>query len=340
MAKNELSQWKKILDSIGCTLDTTPTTKEENFNTIVTNMLQIVLSMFEYKGLSEDINGSPWWYRDLRMFTDGYVCCFPYKGKHYATPCGLGGIPDVNYLPTIATIANPYLNLNESMVIDKDCVIFKNDRLYQGIMPWCKLYAWQMAEAVCTLRIGLINSRAENLISVDDDNQAQGALQFIKDLEDGLHIAHLVASTKNNFLGKDSNNSLPYSANAINTIRSAIESLQYLFSSWCSGMGIQMSFNTKREYVSSEETTLGEQVVVPRVEQMLECRKEAVNRYNRLFGTNISVDYSSIWKDRVIIDKTEKKIMEKEANEGTVPNRKDEDKETKDENKSIIQNNE
>lgn len=320
---NKINKW---LEKIGISSKATPLDKDTTYNIILSDMIQTTLPMLEWKNLPDTMEG---WILNLYLQRFGFAVFTKHDGKYYQFYGGLGGEPDVYYLPTIATIANPALKWSAQLELDKNAILIRNDRLCDGLLPWHKLYAYQMAEAFMTLRIGLINSRAEYVISADNDSEEAGAKAFLKNLEDGRHLGHLV---NDNFLNPDQMKTLPYSANAINTIRASTESLQYLYSSWCRGVGIESSYNSKREYVAIEATTQPEESTINRPQQMLECAKEACDKINAMYGLNISVDFGSTWKKKEETSDLEQERLEKQVNSD------EESKEVEDEDKGSENN--
>lgn len=291
--KEAIKYFDRLMSSIGNARSSSePVTKDEIYNTILQDLIETSLPMISFHGLPS--------YLPLRSFNlyrqiDGYTIFSPYKNTYYAFIGGLGGTPNPYYEPTIATVSNPALDYSASLVIGKDCVLVRHDPLMTGLLPWHRLYAYQMAEAFCTLRIGLINSRAEYIITAQDDNEKDGAVQFLRTLEEGNRLGHIVQSS---FLNKDAVSTLPYSQNAINTIRSATETLQYLYSKWASGIGLQSTFNTKREYVSDKQSTIGDQVLKPKIDQILESARTACREINALYGLNVTASLGEAWLER------------------------------------------
>lgn len=324
--KTRIANW---YEKLGLTFKADPLTKDETYNIILSDRIQTCLPMLEWKNLPDTMES---WIMNLYLQTTGYTIFAKHDGKYYNFYGGLGGEPNVYFMPTIATIANPALKWSDSLTLDKDAVLIRNDRLMEGLLPWHRLYAYQMAEAFMTLRIGLINSRSEYVLTTNDDNEKEGANRFLKNLEEGLHLGHLV---NENFLNQDTLSSIPYSTGAINSIRSAVEALQYLYSSWARGIGIQSSFNTKREYVALEASTQPEESVINRPNEMLACAKEACDKINSIFGLNISVDFGSIWKTRETEIELGEKILENEANQQVNSNPQDEAKKENETNKEV-----
>ncbi len=309
MANNDnrkVNQWKNFVSSIGG-FDVSCPTKEELFETIMSEMMIQENEMLEIKGLPDTI---PNWYIVSLLQTNGFCGIFKKDNKLYASFGSLGGKLNYNYFPKEMIITNPYLSFNETLEIGKDVALIKHDRYMVGLHEWNRIHAYNLAEAWLSLRLGLINCRAENLISADNDNEAQGALDFIKELEDGIHIAHIKAST---FLDKNTTTSIPYSSGAINSIRSAIETMQYIKSDWASGVGLNASYSTKREYTSSDETSLGEEMLRPKIDQILDTINVDLDICNKMFGTNLKAEFKSIWKQHKEDTKLEQEILKNEA---------------------------
>lgn len=53
----------------------------------------------------------------------------------------------------------------------------------------------------------------------------------------------------------------------------------------------------KRESLNSSESALNNDILLPLVDDMLKQRKQACERVNVMFGTNISVSLASSWED-------------------------------------------
>ena len=56
----------------------------------------------------------------------------------------------------------------------------------------------------------------------------------------------------------------------------------------------------KRESINSGESQLNNDALYPLIDDMLNNRKQAIDKVNKMFNTNISVELSSSWKDNKI----------------------------------------
>jgi hypothetical protein len=96
----------------------------------------------------------------------------------------------------------------------------------------------------------------------------------------------------------DSLNVQNISMNSANVIIQLIELQQYLKASWYNEIGLNANFNMKREYQSEEELQANTDVLLPLVDNMLECRQNAIEEVNKKYGTSISVDKNSSWENK------------------------------------------
>ena len=72
------------------------------------------------------------------------------------------------------------------------------------------------------------------------------------------------------------------------------------------------NFNMKREYQSEEELQANTDVLLPLVDNMLECRQIALEAVNKKYGTSISVDKNSSWENKQQERDTEQETKEAE----------------------------
>lgn len=252
-------------------------------------MLNRTQSMFRWDGLPDSI---PERVLELFLQTNGNVCFYEYDGKLYVFTGGMGGEPDVYYMPTIYTIANPALRLSKSLLIGVDCVVMPNDSLYLGLLPLFSRYATGMTENELSMKIAIVNSRIIDLISASDDRTRASAEKFLADIEEGKQ--GIIA--ENAFL--DGVRAQPYATTAnSNALTNLIETEQYLKASWFNELGLNANYNMKRESLNTSESQMNNDALLPLVDDMLKCRRLAASKVNEMFGTEISVSLASSWED-------------------------------------------
>ena len=252
-------------------------------------MLNRTQMMFTWEGLPDTIPA-----RTLEL----YLQCYGYAGfvkvrdSLYVMRGSLGGEPDYNYMPTILTVANPYLRYDANLRINEDCVVMPNDAMYAGLLPMFRRYATALSENDLSMNLATINTRIISLLVADDDTTAESARKYLMDIEDGK--AGVIA--KKSLL--DGITVQPYTnTNANGNIKTMIEYHQYIKASWFNDLGLDANYNMKRETLTDSENQMNRDHLLPLIENMLTCRQEAIAKVNEMFGTNITVRFNSAWAD-------------------------------------------
>lgn len=264
--------------------------KEALQKQIISQMLNKTITIFKYGNLPETITD-----KDIEIITqvNGYSIWKEVDGKLYVFYGSLGGEPNPYYLPTIAIIANPALRYNASLKIDEECVVMLNDYLYTGLIPLFNKYGSLLTEADISLKYAIINARVPALLQSDNDNTYKSAQEFFSKIEKG--DGYGIIASKEFFEGIKSQDfyKQPY-------IKDLIESIQYIKASWYNEIGLNSQFNMKREAINSAESRLNDDILHPTIDVMLQCRKKAVEKINKMFGTNITVELNSVWEQNKI----------------------------------------
>ena len=284
---SKISQINKFISN----LDFDTTNKNDLVPMYVTYSLIRTQSMFEYTNLPDTI---PKNFLEMYLQCNGNCIIAKVNDNLYAFTGGLGGKPNEYYFPTQYTVANPALNLSKVYTIDKDCVLIPNDSLYIGLLPLIVKYSNQLAENDITLTIADINARITSLISASDDKTYKSATEYINQIKNGK----LGVIAENALL--DGIKAQPYSSTASNQITNLIEYHQYLKASLFNDLGLNANYNMKRESINSGESQLNNDALYPLIDDMLNSRKQAIDKVNKMFNTNISVELSSSWKDNKI----------------------------------------
>lgn len=277
--------------------------KQKCISQHIAYMLNRTQSMFRWSNLPDTINAR---ILELYLQVNGNLCISEYNGNLYAFVGGLGGEPDVYYMPTIYTVANPALNYSKSLKIGDDCIVIPNDSMYIGLLPLYSKYASAISETEISVNIATINSRIVNLISAPDDSTFESAKKYIADIEDGKQ--GVIA--ENAFL--DGLKSQPYgNSGSTNSIKNLIELLQYQKASWYNEIGLNANYNMKRESIMADESALNDDALHPLIDNMLECRKLGVDAVNAKYGTNIKVELESSWESNQIeLENSQENLME------------------------------
>lgn len=281
--------------------------KDAMLRSLITTMLCKTVKMFKYENLPDTIQTKD---LETQLQVGGYAIWKEVDGKLYTFIGGLGGEPNPYYLPTRAVIANPALRYNATLEIDKECVVMLNDYYYQGLMPLFNKYGGLLVEAEISLKYAILNARVPALIQADNDGTYKSAEEFFHKIKDGQEYG--IISSKEFFDGIRSQDFYKQAY-----IKDLIESIQYIKGSWYNEIGLNAAFNMKREAINEAEATLNEEILFPTIDMLLECRRNALEKVNAMYGTNITVDFDSIWKRNMEQEELSLDIMENEAQNTT-----------------------
>ena len=266
-----------------------PTDKETNTTAIINYMFARTHSMFKWNGLPDTI---PEYMLERYLQRLGFACFAQYRDNLYVYFGGLGGKPDEYYRPTIITINNPAQDFNTQLKIDKDCVVMFNDTMHFGLTPIHRRYASNMADIETSLYLANINSRMIALISAQHDDTKKAAEKYLNDVIDGK--PGIIAEKP--FM-EDLKVSPFVSSGAHGIITDLIELMQYVKASWWNEIGLNANYNMKRESINAGESQLNNDALSPLIDDMLTQRKIGAEKVNAMFGTSISVELNSAWKD-------------------------------------------
>lgn len=274
--------------------------KKESAKSYYRYLLARVSRMFQYKGLPDSI---PHEILDRYLMNNGIACIAKVNDKLYCFYGNVGGPQDEYYRPTQFIVSNPHIQMpdgkgfsgnihifgepNESDTCDG--VLMRNDTEWHGLYPMLARYSFLLAENTLTLRTADVLLRITALISAPTDKERTAADEFISNLEDGK----LSTVGENPFFDGIRMQSPP--SNNGSYLTQFIEFQQYLKGSIYNELGLSANYNMKREAIGKGESTLDEDALLPLCDDMLLARREDLKKVNDLFGTNISVEFSSSW---------------------------------------------
>ena len=296
------------------------------------------MAMFKYHNLPDSI---PCYELENLLQKNGFACVAKVESELYAFDGGLGGEPDVYYRPTICTVANPALNLSKDFVINKDCVIVKNDSNMVGLSHTISKYNTLITENEITILIALINSRMSIIFSGADSATKTSAEQYLNMIKQGK----LGVISDNAFLESLSINMGNNTRN--NVFEDLIRLNMYLKASLNNSIGLNSNTALKKERLITAEIDVNNTSLYPLIDDMLECRRIGVEKINELFGTEITVELNSSWDYRQLngmsIHNTDSEVdledIQQEDNSDNENNENNLDNDSNDNNPSNLDNN-
>lgn len=256
--------------------------------------------MFEYKNLPDTIEHQ---ILDRYLFNNGIACITEVNSKLYVFYGNLGGPQDVYYRPTEFIISNPHIKTASGELFTANVPVFpcddnegsttgvliRNDTEWQGLAPMLMRYSYLMAENILTLRTADVLLRVVAMLTAPSDKERAAALEYLKSLEKG----ELGVIGESPFFDGVKLQSPP--SNNGSYLTQFIEYQQYLKGSLYNELGLSANYNMKREAIGKGESTLDEDALLPLCDNMLMCRRQDLEKVNQMYGTKISVDFSSAW---------------------------------------------
>ncbi len=281
-------------------------------------LLSRLLRMFQYKNLPDTI---PHEIFDRYLFEFGIACITEVDGKLFAFSGNLGGPQDVYYRPTEFIISNPHIKTKDGQLFTANVPVFqdftsdplgqpmsqtgdepirqkgvlmRNDLDWVGLHPLLSRYAYLMAENILTLRTADVMLRIIALLTAKTDAERAASIEYLKSIEKGeLGVIGESAFHEGVEMQSPPSNNGSY-------LTQFIEYQQYLKGSFYNEIGLSANYNMKREAIGKGESTLDEDALLPLCDNMLTCRREDLAKVNEMYGTDISVEFSSSWLENRI----------------------------------------
>ena len=264
------------------------------------------LNMFEWHGL-DDVKKP---YDELFQQLHGYCVLLKCNDTYYLTPANFGGECDPYYFPKEVIVANPWANdiegFNGVHYVNQDCVILKNDSTMCGLYPFINRYTSMLVENDISLLNTDILSRIVALLSVTDDKGKKEAERYINRIVDG-DFSVFASPT---FLDDVNLKAQPISNTSSSIMQELIEFEQYLKGALSHELGINYSFNMKREALNTAESELNNQYLIPLVDDMLQCRKQFCENVKNVFGIDIDVELASVWENNQKTNEAENEMLD------------------------------
>lgn len=288
------------------TVSYSTTNKAENVRNIIDSVVNKTLTMFLYTNLPdtlpiEEIE------KILQLRGTGFVTMIDeklvvLKGAYSYDEVDIYNRPyKINcYLPDKKT----YKMFNIS-----DGVIIKNDYLERGLLPIFKKWGYLINESELTLIIANRYKRMVKTFIANDDPTAESVRTYLTKVDSG-ESSVITGNILWDSIKIDGESNT-------NTLHELIEYDNYIKSELYKEIGLYSNDNMKKERLISSEVENGMNSIYPLVDNMLNCRKQAIDKINKKFNTNISVEFTSSWEYRLNLGEniTEEELEDGKTNE-------------------------
>lgn len=283
------------------------TSKEKNVQNIIDGVLNKTLTMFIYTNLPDSLPIDEI-EKILQLSGVGFVTTIDeqlviLKGTYNYDKVDIYNRPyEINcYLPSKKQF---------KMFKISDGVLIKNDYLERGLLPIFKKWGYLINESELTLIIANRFKRMVKTFIANDDPTAESVRTYLTKVDNGESsvITSNLLWESIKIDGENSSN---------NTLHELIEYDNYIKSELYKEIGLYSNDNMKKERLISSEVENGMNSIFPLVDNMMNCRKQAISKINEKFNTNISVEFTSSWEYRLNLGEniTEKNVKEISENE-------------------------
>lgn len=252
----------------------------------VNRLTELAISMFEWTGLPESVDSR---YIELHLFSNGCMVYFDDEVMgNLCLDCTYNGGLDVYGYPILRRAYSSYNGYNR-LLKNSNSVIIWNNLLHIPSEADIRAYArrlWMLD------RIIDVNANAQKtpILVQGNEKQRLSLVNLYKEYDGNSPVIFGDSSLNTEGL-KSISTGAPYVADRIYELKTQIwnEALTYL--------GISNISIQKKERLITDEVTRNQGGTVASRYSRLEARRQAVERINDMFGTNIKVNYREDYQE-------------------------------------------
>lgn len=244
-------------------------------------LMEMALNVFEWKNLPDTVDER---FLEMALYEHGYCVYFndEFVGD-LALTCTIGGQLDVYKIPILrrAYAQNGYNKLLSS----KDSVLIFNNYLHTPTSLTIELFARRLYEIERTIDVNVKAQKTPNLILSSE--QQRLTMQNLYMQYDG-NEPFIFGDKNMDFDGiKSLKTDAPFVADKLQILKHQIWNEALTF------CGIENSNADKKERLVSDEVGSNYGNIEAQRNVMLNARRQAVKKINKMFGTNIEVGFRS-----------------------------------------------
>ena len=265
------------------------TNTSDNFFSYYIELLNKAINVFEWKNVPDNIDTDT---LETILFRSGDVAFFKYNDTFYISHGNQSGEMTYNFTPEKYLVSNPYIENGKNFILspDIDSVIIYNTpadkyiSLKSSFNEIIKRTAGILSDNLSSLNCLQINTRVQTIVTADNSNVAKSAEMKLKDLYDGKPYSVITSNLASNINIDDKSN-----ANSKN-IADLIDLNNYEYAQYLHALGIESNENNKKSRMIVDELKDNNFECLHNLHILLDSRKKAVEKINRLFNLDISVD--------------------------------------------------
>ena len=246
------------------------------------------MSMFRYDGLPDNVKPED---LERMLLENGELIFTKWQDEFYIFQ--FTGAGKQNYLGEWDSyqVNNPYVNCNQ-VFTDRDAVRVRNTDNSVSLSGLLDMYSELLSESYITLNMSDVNARLSFLISAGDNATKASAELFLKQVYDGkqgiIGSQPLLESLSVNPLAEHRD------------FQSVIELNKFYYSDFFQKIGLTNLYNNIHDRISATETEFTATSIYPFVDNMKKNREQAIEKINKLFGLNVTVEFTSSWDYRLM----------------------------------------
>lgn len=272
----------------------TKTQNKARFTTYANLLFNTMLEMFDYEGLPDTI---PKRFLETILHTTGEVFISEINDKLIASHGSLAGEVDEYGLGTKALAICPRGEASGQRGVDIAYGINNDTASPDSLVYWI---AHLLAETDKSIKTNVIYSRLLKIPKVSNEKDKAMFEEIIKKVMDGEAQAFASTNALDLELGAGTETFELTDANKIDKLPYLTQFFEDCLKRFYNFYGQPMQNQNKRAQSISDEIHGQDSVsfIIPL--QMLKCRQAMCEEINRIFGTEISVDFSPVWKVELI----------------------------------------
>ena len=283
---------------------------EQGYNYWFFKLLGIIIDMFEYEGLPKGLSKRD---IELNLIMTGHAAIIKKAvGSYFVPLSNLYGY-DEYYQPVWMVFANPVVLRPYKYTLGKDTEVIYNsslkDSIYYvkadaGLSTFISRYARQLADIEATANIYTVNERLVSIPVTNDNAVKNSIILFFKNLILGKRAIVSDSSIVEKFRNIDINRS-----NIKDGINDWLMARDKVLEQFYRDLGVKMN-NQKKAQVNEEEVEANDQLLLINTHDMLEARKEGLEKVNALFNLNITVKLNPLFDVQAVRETQESEVTD------------------------------
>lgn len=289
------------------------TQNKVRYSTYANLLFNTMLEMFEYKNLPDTI---PKRFLESILHTTGEVFISMINDKLIASHGTLSGEVDEYGLGTNCIAVCPRGTAEGTRGIDIAYGINNDTATPDMLIYWI---AHLLAESDKSIKLNVIYSRLLKIPKVANEKDKSMFEGILKKVMDGTPEVFASSNALDLELGAGTETIELTDANKIDKLPYLSQFFEDCLKRFYNFYGQPMQNQNKRAQSISDEIHGQDSVSFILPLQMLKCRQALCEEVNRIFGTNITVDFSPVWKVELI------GLIERDTNGNNIPDAKESD---------------